>query len=226
MADPGRSPATAVAEDGAARAALQLRLRARGVGDLDVLRALDVVGRERFIPHAQAHLARRDLALPAPSGASVPEPWLVGLMVQALTLTRHERVLEIGTGSGYATAILAQLAGQVVSAERFAARAGEAQARFARLGLENVSVLVADLATLPQDLGRFSRILVQGCLPGLPNALLRCLAPGGILVSGRVKPEEGGRRHLVRVVTGQDGRWREEIICPCRLPLVPTGDAD
>jgi protein-L-isoaspartate(D-aspartate) O-methyltransferase len=220
LADPGRTPASTVAEDGAARAGLQLRLRARGVRDLDVLRALDVVGRERFLPHAQVHLARRDMAVPAANGGSVPEPWLVGLMVQALAPTKSERVLEIGTGAGYATAIVAQLAGQVVTIDRFAAQAAEAQARFARLSLENVSVLVTDLAALPHDIGRFSRILVQGCLSGVPNALLRCLAPGGVLVSGRVAPEDLARRHIVRAVTGPDGRLREEIICPCRLPYL------
>ena len=221
----GRSAAAVVAEDGAARAALQLRLRSRGVGNLDVLRALDLLGRERFVPHDQAHLARRDMALPASHGGSVPEPWLVGLMAAALALGRSDRVLEIGTGSGYATAVVAQLAGQVVTVERFAVRAGEAQARFARLGLENVAVVTADLASLPATLGRFSRILVQGCLHGIPNGLLRCLAPGGLLVLGRTDAERRARRRLVRLTTAPDGRWLEETICPCRLPLMPASDA-
>ena len=111
------------------RAAFHMRLRAHGIQDLSVLRTLELVPRALFVPHRYADLAQKDVALPIGCGQSVLEPCLVARMMEALELARHHRVLEVGTGTGYTTAILGQLAGEVISLERFQSLATEARAR-------------------------------------------------------------------------------------------------
>src|SRR5271168_3134620 len=101
------------------KAEFMLRMRARGIQDLDILRALERVPRELFVPHLYVDLARRDLALPIGCGQTLSEPFLVARMIEALAPARDHRVLEIGTGSGYATAVLAEIVAQVISIERF-----------------------------------------------------------------------------------------------------------
>ena len=110
-----------------ARMAFLLALRARGLADVAVLRALEIAPREVFVPRRHADLALRDIALPISCGQTMPEPYLVGRMMEALDVRSDHCTLEIGAGSGYATAILAQLSGIVLSYERFRSLALEAQ---------------------------------------------------------------------------------------------------
>lgn len=124
-----------------AKAAFLLAMRARGIQDLNVLRALEMVPREIFVPHRYADLARRPLALPLRCGQTLPEPWLAARMIEALAPASHHLVLEIGTGSGYATALLARLAREVISIERFQSLAVEAGARLEQLRVGNASVI-------------------------------------------------------------------------------------
>ena len=105
-------PAEEAAE---AKAAFHLRMRARGVQDLAVLRAFELVPRQTFVPHRYLDLASRDLALPIGCGQTLDEPWLVARMIEALSVERGHRVLEIGAGTGSTAAILAQLAAEVIS---------------------------------------------------------------------------------------------------------------
>ena len=115
-----------------------LGLRARGINNVGILRALEKVPRERFVPHRYIDLALRNVALPIGCGQTMPEPLLVARMIEALDPAPGHRVLEIGTGSGYATAILAQIVQEVVSFERFHCLAGEAAARLQRRGVESL----------------------------------------------------------------------------------------
>ena len=127
-------PGEAEARAAQAVMAFLLRLRARGIADVTVLRALETVPRERFVPHRYRDLALRDIALPIACGQTMPEAWLVARMMEGLDLAPNHRVLEVGAGSGYATAILARLAGEVVSCEIFEPLAVECAQRLARLG--------------------------------------------------------------------------------------------
>ena len=199
--------------------AFLLRMRARGIADVGVLRALETIPRDLFVPHRYRDLALRDIALPIGSGQTMPEPWLVARMMEALDLTQGHRVLEIGTGSGYATAILARLAGEVVSLEIFEALALESAARMAALGLTDVKVICGDAFRLLPSLGLFDRILVHGVVHGTVPGLFESLAEGGIVLLAR--PAGTSKAMLTRIVHDGARGFEETALCPCRLgPLI------
>ncbi len=152
------------------RAAFHMRLRARGIQDLAVLRTLELVPRALFVPHRYADLAQKDVALPIGCGQTVSEPGLVAQMMEALELAKHHRVLEVGAGTGYTAAILAQLAGEVISLERFQSLATEARSRLGQMGIDNAGVVWGDGLAIPPEVGAFDRILVEGRLDDGPEA--------------------------------------------------------
>jgi protein-L-isoaspartate(D-aspartate) O-methyltransferase len=153
-----------------------------GVRDARVLEALRVVQRAAFVPEHVIGMAEIDQPLPIPHGQVTTQPSLVAKMVEALALTGSERVLEIGTGYGYQTAILARLAANVHSVERYADLAGTALANLAREGVRNVDVVVGDgTAGLP-DRAPFDAILVSAAFPRVPPPLTEQLLEGGRLV--------------------------------------------
>jgi protein-L-isoaspartate(D-aspartate) O-methyltransferase len=193
-----------------------LRLRARGISDVNLLRALETAPREAFAPFRYRDLALRDVAIPLPCGQTMPEPWLVARMIEALDVEPACQVLEIGAGTGYATAILAQLAGSVLSLERFQSLAIEAQGRLQALGFANVEVLWADGLALTSQTESFDRILVHGVLEA-PDPLTGLLREGGVMVAAR---RDGKAARIVRISKGEAG-VTEEFICVGRLqPLV------
>ena len=170
-------------EEAAGNAAFVMALRGRGMRDTAILRAMEQVPRERFAPAAHRAQARRDIALPLPCGASMTAPTQVAQMLALLQVEPGHRILEIGTGSGYVTALLAQLgAGAVLSLERYATLAREAVTRLA--GHSEVRVVQAD--GLAPDLpdGGFDRILVHGSVPAILPHWRAALEPGGRLVTG------------------------------------------
>ena len=130
------NPSTHQDESAEAKAAFHLRLRARGVRDLAVLRAFETVPRDRFVPERYTAMAARDLPLPIACGQTTHEPWLLARAVEALAVEPGHRVLEVGSGSGYVTAVMAQLAGEVLGLERWASLAEAAQARLDALEAE------------------------------------------------------------------------------------------
>ncbi|HEX3497281.1 MAG TPA: protein-L-isoaspartate O-methyltransferase [Methylocella sp.] len=204
------------------KAAFLMDLRARGIQDLRLLRALEIVPREIFVPHRFSDLARRAIALPLRCGQTLPEPWLTAKMIEALAPLPRHRVLEIGTGSGYATALLARMAREVLSFERFKSLAIEAEARLARLGITNAGVVFGDgLAVLP-GIGLFDRVIVQGLLAEVPENLLAALGEDGLLVAARPDPKYMSRQHIARVALNGAGGIIETPVCPSRLqPLLP-----
>ena len=164
------------------RAQFLLLMRARGVGDLRLLRALERAPRALFVPQRYSDIAARDIALPIGWGETAPPPSVVGAMIEALDLCTEHRVLEIGTGSGYSAALLAQMAGEVISVERRQTLALEATERLAAFGLENVKVVFAD--GLDFSAGEhFDRILVHALIEPPAVELIERLGPGGVLVA-------------------------------------------
>jgi len=202
-----------------ARMAFLLALRARGLADVAVLRALEVAPREMFAPRRYMDLALRDVALPIECGQTMPEPYLVGRMMEALALDKSCNVLEVGAGSGFATAILAQLAGTVLSLERYRALALEAQSRLEALGLSNARVLWGDGLTEGPAGGPYERIVVHGVLDST-HALDAALAPNGIMVFARRGSDK--RRWLVRRIRRADG-YEEAPVAACRLGPLTAG---
>lgn len=196
-----------------ARMAFLLALRARGLADIAVLRALEIAPREMFVPRRHADLALRDVALPISCGQTMPEPYLVGRMMEALDVQAGHCTLEIGAGSGYATAILAQLSGIVLSFERFRSLALEAQTRLEALGLTNARVEWDDGLEAGPAAGPFDRILVHGLLEET-GALDASLLDGGLMVFGRLGAD--GQRMLVRRARSGDNFVETEIV-RCRL---------
>jgi len=155
----------------------------RGVRDARVLEALRAVPRQRFVPDVNRGDAFGDFPLPIGEGQTISQPLMVGLMTQLLALTGRERVLEIGTGSGYQAAILARLAANVVSVERHPSLSQEAQGRLAAMGLGNVACVVGDGTEGYAPAAPYDAILVTaGGRETVPPPLLAQIAPGGRLV--------------------------------------------
>jgi protein-L-isoaspartate(D-aspartate) O-methyltransferase len=192
-------------------------LRARGIHDERVLMAMETVPRRLFVLPEYRDAAYADAPLPIGGGQTISQPYMVALMTEALSLEDGERVLEIGTGSGYQAAVLAELGAQVWSIDRSETLSARASDRLQRLGYEFVRCIVAD-GTLGWPEGApFDRIIATGSLPGVPHELLKQLAKNGVFV-GPI-----GTRHeqmLERIVVQEDGLRREKL-CGCRfVPLI------
>jgi protein-L-isoaspartate(D-aspartate) O-methyltransferase len=197
-----------------------LRLRERGISQIGVLRALETIPREHFVPHRHADLAWRDIALPIACGQTMPEPYLVARLVEALNAQPAHRVLEIGAGNGYSAAILSKIAQEVVTIERFKALADAAAMRLQALHLDNVKVLVGDGLALEDDIGLFDRILVQGVVSDVPEGLVLRLAENGVIVFAQAGAAKGAAT-VMRLTHGADGFHREKVFA-CRMqPLIP-----
>jgi protein-L-isoaspartate(D-aspartate) O-methyltransferase len=154
----------------------------RGVRDRRVLAALAWTPREWFLPPHLARSAHDDAPLPIGSGQTISQPYIVALMTASLAPRRRDRILEIGTGSGYQTAILAHLAASVFTIERLPDLLVEAEERFRRLGLTNIRTRLGDGAPGWAEEAPFDGILVTAAAPRVPDPLVAQLAPGGRLV--------------------------------------------
>jgi protein-L-isoaspartate(D-aspartate) O-methyltransferase len=161
---------------------VERQIAARGVRDARVLQALRDVPRHAFVPAELAAAAYDDRALPIAAGQTISQPYVVALMVEALSLTPRDRVLEVGTGSGYAAAVLSRLAAEVYTIERHAELADLASARFTELGYANIHARIADGTLGWPEAAPFEAILVSAGGPCVPSALEAQLAVGGRLV--------------------------------------------
>jgi len=158
------------------------QLANRGIHDRRVLAAMAWVPREWCLPPPLEDLSYEDSPLPIGNGQAISQPYVVGVMTAALRPGRHARVLEIGTGSGYQTAVLARLAARVYTVERLPDLLVEAEERFRRLGLANVETRLGDGAVGWPEAAPFDAILVAAAAPRVPAPLLSQLAVGGRLV--------------------------------------------
>ena len=204
---------------------VERQLRRRGIDDERVLAAMAAVPREEFVADDLRAHAYDDSALPIGHGQTVSQPWVVAAICQALELQGDERVLEIGTGSGYSAAVLAQLGREVISVERIGELAARAAATLARLGVDNVRVVKADGSAGLEDPEPFQAIAVHAATPAVPPALAAQLVPGGRLVAPIA---ERGADVLTVFRRTDDGTGEPELgrrrIAPCRfVPLVGEG---
>lgn len=159
------------------------QLRRRGIRDPRVLAAMARVPRHLFVPPQWREEAYADYPLPIGAGQTISQPYIVARMTEALELKGSEKVLEIGTGSGYQTAILAELSREVCTIERIPELSEEAKARLSSLGYANVRFFVGDgTLGLPAE-APFDRIIATGALPRIPDALLGQLSDFGIIVA-------------------------------------------
>jgi protein-L-isoaspartate(D-aspartate) O-methyltransferase len=214
---PDDSETTSTEEDPfAARRArmVERQLRRRGITDERVLAAMGEVPRELFVPEEERRRAYRDGALRIEEGQTISQPWIVACMAELLELQGDELVLEVGTGSGYAAAVLSRLCREVVTIERFDSLADLARRRLAERSYHNVEVRVGDGALGAPDRAPFGGISVTATAHDEPPPALReQLAPGAALVC---PVERGGRELLMRYRDGE-----EEGVVPVRfVPLV------
>ena len=167
---------------GGYRAQLVETLRQKGIRDLAVLRAIRMVPRHRFVPESVRHRAYDDAALPIGSSQTISQPWVQARYLELLAFTGRERVLEVGTGSGYQTALLAMLCDAVFSVERIAGLAQRARDTLGAAGIRNVTVLVGDGTLGWRPFAPYDGILVAAASPDIPQPLVDQLAPGGRMV--------------------------------------------
>jgi len=198
-----------------------LSLRAKGIRDTALLRAMELVPRDVFAPRRFRDLSRTDIALPLPCGQTMTAPGTVAAMLLALGIAPGQRVLEIGTGSGYVSALMTHLGAEVTTVERFHTLADSAAQHLKIVEAGRVRVEVGDgLAARVRD--RFDRILLNGARPEIPAALTSLLGPGGRLV-GALMQEDAPR--LIRVDRLQDGEFSQTLGAPLRISRLVTGIA-
>ncbi len=193
------------------------QLRPRGIRDERLLAAMEEIPRHRFVPQALASRSYEDGPLPIGEGQTISQPYIVAEMTQALCLSGTEKVLEIGTGSGYQTAILSRLAREVLTFERIPSLQQGAEKILQELGLGNIRFRVGDGTLGDPDEAPFDRIIITAGAPDVPVPLFEQLAEGGIMVI-----PAGGRweQDLLRV-RKEEGKARKEFLGGCRfVPLI------
>jgi protein-L-isoaspartate(D-aspartate) O-methyltransferase len=196
---------------------VESQLRARDVVDQRVLDAMEKVPRELFVPPEERRRAYDDAALPIGHGQTISQPYMVARICEALGLGGSERVLDVGTGSGYQAAVMAELAAEVVTIERIPELAEEARENLRAAGYENVDVRVGDGTLGVPDRAPYTAIAVAAASPRLPEPLYEQLEPGG-----RMAIPVGGRRaqQLQLVVRSPEGPAVLRTV-PCRfVPLL------
>lgn len=204
------------------RAKLVLGLRSGGVTEASVLNAIEAIQRDLFVPQLFKERAWEDSALPIACGQTISQPLIVGLMTQALQLKGRHRVLEIGTGSGYQTAVLARLVRYVYTVERYRTLLGEAEARLKGLGVQNVISRFGDGHDGWPEQAPFDRVLVTAAPAEEPRRLLEQLKPNGVLVApvGR-----GPVQSLLRYVGDGKGAFVKEELGEVRFVPLLSGVA-
>ena len=192
---------------------VRCHLRSRDITDPRVLEVMSRLPREVFIAPAYALQAYDDHPLPIGMGQTISQPYIVALMSQCLHLSGSETVLEIGTGSGYQTAVLASLARRVYTVERFHELAESAQAVLARVGFENIDFYIGDGSPGWPELRTFDRIILTAGVPEVPQPILDQLAEGGRLIAP-VGPENA---QMLKEIEKKLDRIDEKPICACRF---------
>lgn len=200
-----------------ARLRLIEELRSKGIRDLAVLRAFEKVPRHQFVSTGIRHRAYEDTPLPIGNGQTISQPYIHAHYLELLGLKGTEKVLEIGTGTGYQTALLAQLVPQVFSIERIAALSAQARANLEKLAVNNVSLLVGDGTLGWSAYAPFDAILVSAGSPSVPQPLLDQLADGGRLLI----PEGDLETQHLMVYTRRGERVEKREVAPVRfVPLI------
>ena len=219
-----RTPSAA--EFAAQRAEMvEWQLRRRGIGDHRVLEAMATVPRDLFVPERYRRRAYADSALPIGHGQTISQPWIVAAICEALVLTGSERVLEIGTGSGYSATVLAMLADEVITVERVEELAIAAGRLLAEIGISKVEVVVGDGSAGLPDRAPYEAVAVHATAPSPPPTLIEQLAPGGRLVIP-IATDAADMLTVFRRLEGQvdpktGGGLERMVIGPCRfVPLI------
>ncbi|TNE37060.1 MAG: protein-L-isoaspartate(D-aspartate) O-methyltransferase [Alphaproteobacteria bacterium] len=203
---------------------LIMELRRQGISSTDVLSAIERVARDVFVPKTFRDRAYENIALPIASGQTISQPYIVAYMTQMLDLDKRRKVLEIGTGSGYQTAILARLCRRVYSVERYRNLLSAAEEAFKALKITNITARVGDGHKGWPEQAPFDRIIVTAAAEKIPPALLDQLADGGIMILpvGRDTTDQ----NILRVTKDMEGNVSEEVLLPVRFVPMVQGVAE
>ena len=189
----------------------------RGIKNQRVLDAFYKIERHKFIPEDLRNSAYADFPVPIGEGQTISQPYIVALMTEYLGLTGKEKILEIGTGSGYQTAILSELAGEIYSVERFEVLAGRAQAILNELGYKNIKVKAGDGTLGWEEAAPFDRIIITAASPKIPLPLIEQLAESGKLIL----PLGESFSQVLTLLEKKEGKLKSIDICGCVfVPLV------
>jgi protein-L-isoaspartate(D-aspartate) O-methyltransferase len=197
------------------------QLRARGISDPPVLNAMLLVPREQFVPEPYRAQAYEDHPLPIGDGQTISQPYIVARMLESLELISTDKVLEVGTGTGYAAALLAELTAEVFSIERHPALAAAARQVLAALGYTNVQIVTGDGTLGFPAAAPFDAILVSAAAPDLPPALLAQLSDGGRMIIP-VGTDDSQQLQFVRMVNGHPVISLRELVR--FVPLISNCD--
>jgi len=197
---------------------LLMELRRAGIGDVRVLGAIEKTSREKFVPPAFEDQAYENVALPIGHGQTVSQPYVVALMTEKLELGERHHALEIGTGSGYQTAVLARLCCRVFTVERHRELLRDAERRFAELRLRNIVCRFGDGTKGWPEQVPYDRVIVTAAAPEVPATLIEGLAPGGVLVAP--VGEDHRDQQLIRIRRHDDAFSTENLGLVRFVPLV------
>lgn len=202
------------------RIELIMALRSRGIRDTRVLAAVEKVPRHLFIENAFEAQAYADHSLPIECGQTISQPFVVAYMTEKLQITDRHKVLEVGTGSGYQAAVLSYLARRVYTIERYRTLSKQAEARFAALGITNITTMVGDGMQGWPAQAPFDRIMVTAASVEPPPRLMEQLKPGGLMILP-LGPD-GETQYLTRIERSEEGEDTMTTLLPVRfVPLVP-----
>ena len=199
------------------RRMVEEQLAGRGISDKKILDAFGKVPRHLFVPDEYRAAAYADYPLPTGSGQTISQPYMVALMTERLALSGGERVLEVGTGSGYQAAILAEIAAEVYSIERFEALAAESKKILESLGYNNFKVKAGDGTLGWEENSPYDGIIVTAGAPGIPESLVKQLKSGGRLVI----PIGGSFGQVLTIVEKEGQLLKKSEVCGCVfVPLI------
>jgi protein-L-isoaspartate(D-aspartate) O-methyltransferase len=199
---------------------LILRLRRAGVTDQRVLQAIESVPRDVFVPaESRVDAYSPERALPIDCGQTISAPVIVGMMTAALDLHERDRVLEVGTGTGYQTAVLSKLCRRVYTIDRFRTLVAAAESRFKTLKLDNITAWIGDGMKGWPEQAPFDRIIVTAAGEDIPEALIEQLRPGGVMVIP-IGPQYGVQK-LLKIVRTESGYERTDLADVRFVPLIP-----
>jgi protein-L-isoaspartate(D-aspartate) O-methyltransferase len=194
------------------------QLQMRGIKDSNVLAAMGEVPRHRFVPESMQSHAYADGPLPIGQGQTISQPYIVALMAEAAEIKKTDIVLEIGTGSGYAAAILSKMANEVFTIERIPALASVAETIYGELGYGNIHIIVGDGTLGCAEKGPFDAIIVTAGAPNIPEALKEQLKIGGRLV---IPVGDSLMQNLIRIRKVAEGQFTHETLEYVRfVPLI------
>ncbi|GGE45406.1 protein-L-isoaspartate O-methyltransferase [Agaricicola taiwanensis] len=206
-------------EEAARRAEFLLFLKRRGIADRNLLRAMETVPRDLFVAPELLQHAYADRPLPIACGQTISQPYLVAYMTEQLALNDRHKVLEIGTGSGYQTAILSRLARRIYTIDRFRTLTAEAEKRFAELRIANITTMTADGALGWPAQAPFDRIMVTAGCADVPDALVDQLGDDGVLIIPVGPP--GGEQELLKIEKFGERTVTKNLLTVRFVPLVP-----